>query len=97
VIASGLPGVWTGIGTGRKAMVIQADERYFLLIFVIDIPASDKPNTVITSDFVEYQTHRYGVFVGNASCCGALFDRFKAVNLHHDAIFGAGERCQYEK
>ena len=48
-------------------------------MFVINIPTSDKPNIVITSDFVEYQTHRYGVFVGNAGCCGALFDRLKAV------------------
>ena len=59
----------------EKAMVIQADERYFLLMFVINIPTSDKPNIVITSDFVEFQTHRYGVFVGNAGCCDALFDR----------------------
>ena len=75
----------------EKAMVIQANKRYFLLIFVIDIPASDNPNIVITSDFVEFQTDRDGVFVGNAGRCGALFDRSKAVDLHHDAIFGAGE------
>ena len=78
-------------------MVIQADERYFLLMFVINIPTSDKPNIVITSDFVEFQTHRYGIFVGNAGCCDALFDRLKAVNPHHDAIIGAGERCQDKK
>ena len=81
----------------EKAMVIQADERYFLLMFVINILTSDKPNIVITSDFVEFQTHRYGVFVGNAGCGDALFDRLKAVNPHHDAIIGAGELCQYEK
>ena len=78
-------------------MVIQADERYFLLMFVINILTSDKPNIVITSDFVEFQTHRYGIFVGNAGCGDALFDRLKAVNPHHDAIIGAGELCQYEK